>query len=147
MLVRHFSLFTLCFTSIVLLSACGDDNVGTQASILGRWELTKGFRNKKETETLSGVYFQFGSDGKMQTNLPLGAEIPTDYELKKNEIHQKSPQAVTYVIQSLTDSTLVLTMEMRGMTFEMQLTKAPPPEEPIPQDSLTQPTDTDSLSE
>ncbi len=131
---------------MVFLAACGDDTVSTQSSIIGHWELTKGFRNKKETETLSGVYFQFGADGKMQTNLPVGAEVPTDYELKKNEIHQKSPQPMVYAIQSVTDSSLVLVMEMRGMQFEMQLKKSPPPPvESAPQDSLSQPSD--SLSE
>lgn len=77
----------------------------------------------------------------MTTNLPVGADAPTDFELKKNEIHQKSPQPVVYKIQSATDSTLVLAMEMRGVQFEMQLKKALPPAETSPQDSLSQPSD------
>lgn len=81
----------------------------------------------------------------MFTNLPVGADVPTDYELKKNEIVQKSPQPVTYLVQSATDSTLILTMEMRGMQFEMLLQRALPPVEAAPQDSLPQPAD--SLSE
>lgn len=130
---------------LLFFAACDDDNEKIQASIQGRWELVKGFRNLKETETLEGVYFQFGADGKMVTNLPVGADAPTGYELKKNEIHQNSPQPVVYKIQSVTDSTLVLTMEMRGVQFEMQLQKALPPTEPAPQDSLAPPAD--SLSE
>ena len=130
---------------LLLLIACDDDSDKTQAAIQGRWELVKGFRNQKETETLEGVYFQFGADGKMVTSLPVGADTPTVFELRNNEIHQKSPQPVVYKIQSVTDSTLVLTMEMRGAQFEMQLQKAPPPAEPASQDSLTQPAD--SLSE
>ena len=145
MFARLYFFITLCGASMVFLAACGDDNVNTQSSITGRWELIKGFRNQKETETLTGVFFQFGADGKMQTNLPVGADLPTGYELKKNEIHQKSPQAVTYFIQNVTDTTLVLALEMRGMQFEMHLKKAVPTTEPEPQDSLTQPAD--SLSE
>ena len=146
MLVRHSCYLSLCLVSMIFLPACGDDAVGTaRSSVVGRWELTKGFRNKKETETLSGVYFQFGADGKMQTNLPVGADTPTDYELKKNEIHQKSPQPVVYSIQSATDTSLVLAMEIRGMQFEMHLKKTPPPVESAPNDSLSQPSD--SLSE
>ncbi|GAB4494051.1 MAG: hypothetical protein OHK0019_19370 [Saprospiraceae bacterium] len=122
--------------------ACGNESEKIQtAAITGRWELSRGFRNQKETETLQGVFFQFGTDGKMTTNLPVGADSPTDFELKKNEIHQKSPQPVVYKIQSVTDSTLVLAMEMRGVQFEMHLIKALPSTETLPQDSLVQPSD------
>lgn len=126
---------------LVVFFACGGESEKTQVSLTGRWELYKGFRNQKETETLQGVFFHFGSDGKMTTNLPVGADAPTDFELKGNEIHQKSPQPVVYKIQSATDSTLVLAMEMRGVQFEMQLIKALPPTETPPQDSLAQPSD------
>ena len=145
MFARLYLLLILGSVSVILLAACDDDTSATQASIAGRWELTKGFRNQKETETLSGVFFQFGTDGKMSTNLPVGADAPTVYELRRNEIHQKSPQAVTYFIQNVTDTTLVLALEMRGMQFEMHLKKAVANMEPPPQDSLTQPAD--SLSE
>ena len=145
MFARLYFFIILGSASVVFLAACGDDTASTQSSITGRWELIKGFRNQKETETLTGVFFQFGADGKMQTNLPVGADAPTVYELRRNEIHQKSPQTVTYFIQNVTDTTLVLAMEMRGMQFEMHLRKAVPAPEPPPQDSLTQPAD--SLSQ
>ena len=139
MSARSFFFLASC---LLLFAACGGDNKKTQAAIHGRWELVKGFRNQRETETLHGVFFYFGADGKMTTNLPIGVDTPTDYELKKNEIHQKLPQPVVYKIQSVTDSALVLTMEMRGVQFEMQLQKALPSIESEPQDSLTQPVDT-----
>jgi len=135
-------LIASCF---FLLTSCDESNEQLQASIVGRWELSKGFRNQKETETLAGVFFQFNDDGKMTTSLPVGADTPTDYEVKKNQIVQKSPQPVTYSVKEVTDSTLVLTMEMRGVQFELQLQKALPPVEPVPQDSVFQPSD--SLSE
>jgi hypothetical protein len=127
---------------LLLVAACGGDQKNDNFTIEGRWELVKGFRNQKETETLQGVFFHFGGDGKMTTNLPVGADTPTDYSLSKNEIHQKSPQAVVYNIQSASDSTLVLAMEMRGVQFEMQLRKVQPVTEPAaPRDSLTPPGD------
>jgi hypothetical protein len=138
--------FLFVFFSLLLLASCEGDNEKTRASLLGRWELVKGFRNQKETETLQGVFFQFGADGKMTTNLPVGTSAPTEYELRQNQIVQKSPQEVVYSIRSLTDSSLVLTMEMRGVLFEMQMLRARPPAgEPTTQDSLSQPAD--SLSE
>jgi hypothetical protein len=141
------SAYKLIFIAPCLLffAACDGNNEKTKASILGRWELAKGLRNQKETETLTGVFFQFGADGKMTTSLPVGADKPTDYEINKNEILQKSPQPVTYNIQDVTDSTLVLTMEMRGVQFELQLKKALPPTDAAPPDSLYQ--SIDSLSE
>lgn len=143
MLVRLSSLLLFCIASFLFLPACDDKPATPPVSVLGRWELAKGFRNKKETETLTGVYFNFDGNGKMQTNLPVGSENPTDYELKKNEIRQKSPQPVTYMILSASDSTLVLALEIRGMPFELHLKKAAlPPVEAIPYDSLSQSSDT-----
>ncbi len=131
MMLRYLHIPFLLLFGACMFMGCGDNNKKTQASILGRWELSKGFRNKIETGTLAGVFFQFGEDGKMMTNLPLGADVPTDYELKKNEIHQKSPQEVVYNIMSVTDSMLVLTMEMRGVEFELHLQRAPEPAEEL----------------
>jgi hypothetical protein len=135
----------LVASSLLLFTSCDDDKDKTRASILGRWELVAGFRNEKPTETLRGVFFEFNEDGKMTTNLPVGADAPTEYELHKNEILQKSPQPVKYSIKEVTDSTLTLMMEMRGMPFEMQMVKAVPPALPAQQDSIAQPGD--SLSE
>ncbi len=131
-------LFLLASCCVLLMASCFDDNSKNQYAIEGRWELTKGFRNQKETETLQGVFFQFGADGKMSTNLPVGADAPTVYELSKNEIRQKSPQEVVYTIQSASDSSLVLAMELRGIQFELQLRKVVPGAEEAPVDSLGQ---------
>ena len=131
-------LFLLASCCVLLMASCFDDNSKKQYAIEGRWELTKGFRNQKETETLQGVFFQFGADGKMSTNLPVGADAPTVYELSKNEIRQKSPQEVVYTIQSASDSSLVLAMELRGIQFELQLRKVVPGAEEAPVDSLGQ---------
>jgi hypothetical protein len=117
--------------------ACDGDSKKTQASITGRWEIFQGFRNRRQTETLQGVFFQFNPDGTMFTNLPVGADAPTQYELNKNEIRQKSPQEVIYTIQSANDTLLVLAMEMRGVEFELHLRKAPSVADPVESDSLT----------
>ncbi len=119
----------LCLPAMVTLSSCEDTSEKTQAAIIGRWELTKALRNNRETGTLEGVYFDFGADGKMQTNLPVGAEEPVDYEVVKTEIIQKTAHAIHYKAVTTEDSTLVLELEMRGMTFEMFLRRA---EEPVP---------------
>ncbi len=114
-----FRILPLAFVSL-LFTACENETEKNQATLLGRWQLTKGLRNKSETQTLQGVYYYFGADGKMQTNLPIGAETPTDYVVVKDEIEQRSAQPVKYTIQQLTDTVLVVTLEMHGVPFEFQ---------------------------
>lgn len=119
----------LWLPAFVTLSSCEDTSEKTQAAIIGRWELTKALRNQQETGTLEGVYFDFSADGKMQTNLPVGAEEPVDYEVDNTGIIQKTAHVIHYKVVSTEDSTLVLQLEMRGMIFEMFLRRA---EEPVP---------------
>lgn len=141
------SVYTLtCFSSVLLLFSCEDESKANQSSLIGRWEIVKGFRNQKETETLSGTYFRFNDDGRMQTNLPIGPEEPMEYAVSHNEIRQKSSPPVKYIIQSITDSTLVIGMELRGMQFEMHLRRAPePPAGPAPAEPYEEPDQQDSF--
>ncbi len=141
-----FRILPLALVSLFFTS-CENETEKNQAALLGRWQLTKGLRNKNETQTLQGVFYHFGADGKMQTNLPIGAEGPTDYVVVKNEVEQRSAQPVRYTIQQLTDSALVMTLEMHGVPFEFQFRRVsedtPPPTQLL-QEQLPQ--DTDSIS-
>lgn len=128
-------LATLCSSAILALASCEDVSEKTQAGITGYWKLTKALRNDRETGTLEGVFFEFRPDGKMLTNLPVGADAPVEFEVDKKNIVQKSAQPVRYEAVTIEDSTLVLRMEMRGVTFEMQLKRSA-----IPVDTLTPPT-------
>ncbi|MEO6038010.1 MAG: hypothetical protein ABIQ93_06305, partial [Saprospiraceae bacterium] len=71
-----------------------------------------------------GVYYQFGADGKMQTNLPIGAEAPTEYIVQQGDIEQRSAPPVKYHILSLTDSLLVMSLQMNGVPFEFHFRRA-----------------------
>ena len=130
-----FRLLPLAFASF-LFASCENETENNQTALVGRWQLTKGLRNRNETQTLKGVYYQFGADGKMQTNLPIGAEAPTDYVVKKNKIEQRSAPPVTYQIQTLTDTLLVMTLEMHGVPFEFQFRRMP---DNAPTDALPTP--------
>lgn len=112
------------FFWLLLFSSCFDDHKTISQSIEGRWEIVRGLRNGQETGTLLGTYFRFGADGKMITNLPVGPEAPVEYELGKSTIYQKSVSPIEYSIRSLSDSSMVLGFELRGMQFELYLTKA-----------------------
>jgi hypothetical protein len=129
---------------MLALLACDGDTEKTQDALLGRWTLVKAFRNQRETRTLEGVFFEFGADGKMVTNLPVGAENPTDYEVEGKNIRQKSPTPLRYTVKGHSDSTLVLEFALRGFNFELQLQRgaastapeeAPPLAPTMPSDS------------
>lgn len=123
----HFSLLSAaCLTFAIALSGCEETTETNRKAILGDWEIVKGTRNEKETESLAGTTFHFGDDGKMATNLPIGIETPTDYEVEKNTISQIGRQTVKYTIKTFTDTTLTLGLEMRGIAFEMLLRRFTP---------------------
>ncbi len=123
---HFFLLSAACLTVAFALSGCEETTEANQKAILGDWELIKGTRNEKETESLAGTTFHFGEDGKMATNLPIGIETPTDYEVQKNIISQIGRQTVKYTIKSFTDTSLTLGLEMRGIAFEMLLRRFTP---------------------
>ncbi|MFN0013603.1 MAG: hypothetical protein ACKVU2_03565 [Saprospiraceae bacterium] len=140
----RFASFVLLWLPILLVCfSCIEDTKNTLPAVEGRWEIIRGLRNGRETGTLSGTYFRFGTDGKMITNLPIGPEIPVEYELTKSLIQQKGASPVDYSVLSLNDTTLVLGFEMRGMQFEMYLRKAMEPE-PVLSDPQTLQSDTSS---
>lgn len=131
---RLFYFVLLCVSMALFCISCEGETNTNRAGLEGRWEITKGFRNQNPTETLSGTYFQFNADGKMITNLPVGPEDLVDFELHDKTIRQKSSPPIEYTIASLTDTALVLNMELRGMQFEMQFKRVIPP--PVPIDTL-----------
>jgi hypothetical protein len=89
----------------------------------GRWEVQKGFRDEKETGILNGAYIAFEANNIMRTNIPLpnGTEAPTAYEVKNKSIRQKLSPEIVYTIEALTDSTLELGFDVRGVHFAMHL--------------------------
>jgi hypothetical protein len=113
-----------CAVSILLFACTEDVSEKYRFFLPGRWELYKGFRNKKPTETLTGVYFEFTEQGTMKTNLPLGPEEPVPFELSKNQIQQKGSKPLKYEIRQICDTTMLLSLETRGMPFEFYLRKA-----------------------
>ncbi len=102
-------------------AGCDERADKNRQALVGDWELVKGFRNQKPTESLEGATFHFGGDGKMSTNLPLGIENPSDFEVSKNTVRQFGRQTVEYTIQALTDTSLVLKFEMRSIEFELRM--------------------------
>ena len=150
MFARLSSFVLIGISASMLFLSCGGESKNNSLALVGRWEIVRGYRNKAETETLAGTYFRFGSDGKMQTNLPVSPEEPIDYEVNSTEIRQNCSPPIKYEILNLNDSALVLGLELRGMQFEMHFRRVSESlqEEPEPsgsgQDSLQAPVSPDS---
>lgn len=114
----------LCLVLAILYSCNDEPKTDDRLALLtGRWELIQAFRNDTETQTLAGTYFEFGKDGKMQTNLPVQAEPSTPYTLEKDKIKQGGPVPIDYTVKSLTATELTLVMELQGIVFDMRLRK------------------------
>lgn len=115
----------LCLGSLLLWSACTDDNaVDTEQLLQGRWELVEAKRNNRPTESLTELYFLFQNDGTVETNLS-GAVESGAYRLDDQTIEQRNTSMDTdYLIQSLTDSLLVLRTRLSNQNFEFSLRKA-----------------------
>jgi hypothetical protein len=150
--MRIFLFFRLLVAGALLglVQGCQNEDEQIRQMLTGRWELSRAFRNDKSTETLKGPYFVFSATGKMETNLPVGADVPAPYKIRKDRIiEQQSPRKIKYLIKEISDTALVLGLELRGIRFDMFLKSAKnpgrAPESPAPNDSLQ--SEPDSLAQ
>ncbi|MCB0548618.1 MAG: lipocalin family protein [Phaeodactylibacter sp.] len=125
--LRSFFQSALLLSIVLLPVACGNEPEGQQELLLGRWELRQATRNGSPTESLSELYFVFNADGSMNTNLPVpGMSEETKYKLDGRNIYQYSdglPDELSYFIDEISDSTLVLSTEIRNFRFNFVLEK------------------------
>ncbi len=118
-------ILTLSLALTFTFQACGPEETPDSSpdELLGRWELKNATRNGRPTESLADLYFEFFLDGKMKTNIG-GAPENASYILVDDEIRQSDSQFnVTYQIEELSDSTLVLATELRGYSFKFLMAK------------------------
>ena len=113
----------LFFATTTLFFACGsDEDIAEDATLTGgRWELTSALRNGMETEMLEGLFFEFGADGALQTNL-MGNESPGSYVLEESTVTTAGViPPLVYEVTELTDSSLVLRTELQSFRFDFSL--------------------------
>lgn len=105
--------------------SCNKENEATAKMLMGRWELQEGFRNGEPTESLTDLFFEFGKEGRMETNLPLPeAGGPSTYAAEKQVIVQRQGGVeVEYQIEMLNDSVLIINTSMRNYDFRFVLRK------------------------
>jgi hypothetical protein len=132
-------IFGLLVATIVFFS-CENPVDNYPKQLVGYWVVSSAFRDAQETKLLAEVFFEFDSTQRMLTNLPNTAEGYTEFSLQKEKIVQKAEPPIVYNIVSLTDTSLVLALEMSNTPFEIRLKKASPPSildiiQTVPQDS------------
>lgn len=111
----------------IFVISCQQDSKKTASNaelILGRWDIQEANRNGRPTESLAELYYEFYEDGSMRTNLT-GASEQCKFELDNNSLYQReSKMDADYLIEELTDSTLVISTELRGSAFRFLLSKS-----------------------
>lgn len=122
--MRLMLLFLLAGTSLV---SCKNENQKTADNaelIIGRWDIQDAKRNGRTTESLAELYFEFFEDGSMRTNLT-GASEKCKFEIDNDKLYQReSKMDADYLIEELTDSSLVISTELRGSSFQFLLNKS-----------------------
>lgn len=88
-----------------------------------RWLLDKGFRNEKETDSLTGLYFDFNTSGEVTTNLN-GQDERLTFKLNGEDVIELTgTEAIFLNIVELSDAKLVLQTNIQGYTFKFELLK------------------------
>lgn len=95
----------------------------------GSWEVSHAERNGRNTGTLEGIYFTFTEDKKLISNFNLSLEERTvPYQMRGDTLVALSTPEQPYLIQSLTETGIVLRTKMEGYLFKLVLkTKEEPP--------------------
>lgn len=119
--------FTPRFFTIICLLSFFMQGCHNKEAILNnlshRWLLDKGFRNEKETDSLTGLYFDFKTSGEVTTNLN-GQDERLTYELDGEDIIELAgTEGVFLNIMELSETKLVLQTDIQGYTFKFVLLK------------------------
>lgn len=108
----------------LFLFACGNEEKFSQNALLGHWELVNATRDGRRAPSVEGAYFNFLEDGTLQTNIASSPETAT-YTIEGTVIQQRESRfEIDYTIEELTDTSLVLTTELRNAQFRFFLRKA-----------------------
>lgn len=114
----------LVLGSLSLMLACNENNEEAAKMLVGYWQLREAMRNDRRTESLDAMYLEFTEDGKLRTNVS-GAPEEGTYTLKRNQILQRNTSVpADYVIETIEDSALVLSTELRGYAFRFTFKKS-----------------------
>jgi hypothetical protein len=118
-LLQYYTLFLLSF----LMQGCHNKEA-IISNLSHKWLLDKGFRNEKETDSLSGLYFEFQKSGEVVTNLN-GQDERLSFSLNGEDIIalQGTSDEVFLNIKKLSATNLILQTRLQGYNFTFELLK------------------------
>lgn len=91
----------------------------------GNWDIQEAKRNGRTTQTLQNVYFRFGQDSIMTTNLfGINEKFVIDYNYPK--INIQGSQFDDFSVILLDGDTLVLQAQIRDFRYNLSLLKTKP---------------------
>lgn len=122
--LRTFYPTTVFLCLAVAFAACSSEQDNTDELLIGRWEIQEASRNGRSTASLDELYFEFYEDGSMRTNIS-GATETAKFQLESPLIMQRESKVdADYSIEEISDSTLLITTELRGYAFRFLLKRA-----------------------
>ncbi len=113
--------FVLLF--VMCQMACESEPKDNYDPLYGKWELENATKNGKPTELLTGLFFDFSEDGSMRTNVT-GTPESVTFSVAEGKIQQREGRIdIDYEINSLSDSLLIISAQIRNSAFLFNLTK------------------------
>lgn len=119
----------LCVFALLLLAGCQDEPKSPsfdEQLLYGRWNLQEALRNNRKTETLTGTFYEFEPNGVMHTNFtPDQNMTPGEfaYEFDGRTITRKDDSESYYQVDSLSQSTLILSTTYGQYQFKFTLNR------------------------
>ncbi len=123
---RTSNVLLLLFSFMLIAPACTEEPENVKELLPGRWELQHAMRDGQPTRSLTDLYYEFDGEGKMQTNLPV-AQGESAYTISGMSIEQEqNGSVIAYTVESISDTSLVLTTELRDTRFQFNLQRVAP---------------------
>ena len=125
MTYRKYQIPLLLLSITVFFSCCEPENNIYEEQIIGRWELHEAQRDNRPAPYLEDTYFEFYEDHSLITNFNLTGSVDQGkYDIKDNLLEQlESDLNLSYTIESINDSALILSTNLQNANFRLLLNK------------------------
>ncbi len=120
-----FRLFCALATFSALFCACVQPNSDIEVTpqmISGTWILDSASRDGAPTESLDGLFYTF-EETKVVSNIT-GDTSESNFEIQKGKIVHLNDDSMVYEIETLNDSILKVSSNIRNIPFELKFRRS-----------------------
>jgi len=108
--------------SIFIFQSCGmTDHTFNNEDLVGEWTLVKATRDGVETETLSGLFFNFLNDTEVVTNFSGIDEEQISYSRSGNKLIFDGNENIAVKVIAIAQDSLTISTTIKEMEFKMWL--------------------------